>query len=125
MPTPHAAEQVFFKDPAIDRLMGVTMALATEVYVLRDRLRALENQLMDKGAVDAQSLNQELTPEVLAQHQADRDAFVAHLLSRCWVKKAVEGSNHEHGRCARLFCGPRLSVGRQKILDHPDVPAVA
>ena len=29
MPTAHAAEQVFFKDPAIDRLMGVTMALAT------------------------------------------------------------------------------------------------
>lgn len=81
MPTPHAAEQVFFNDPAIDRLMGVTMALATEVYVLRDRLRALETQLTDKGAVDVQSLNQEVAPDVLAQHQSDRDAFVAHLLS--------------------------------------------
>ena len=35
-------EQTFFEDPAIDRLMGVTMALAAEVYVLRERLRALE-----------------------------------------------------------------------------------
>jgi hypothetical protein len=91
MPTPHAAEQVFFKDPAIDRLMGVTMALATELYVLRDRLRALETQLMDKGAVDAQSLNQEVAPEVLAQHQADRDAFVAHLLSPLLGQESSRG----------------------------------
>lgn len=81
MSTPHAAEQVFFKDPAIDRLMGVTMALATEVYVLRDRLRALEAQLAQQGAVNMNRLNQEATPEELAQHQADREAFVAHLLS--------------------------------------------
>ena len=81
MSTPHAAEQVFFKDPAIDRLMGVTMALATEVYVLRDRLRALESQLAQHGAVDMDRLSQEAAPEELAQHQADRDAFVAHLLS--------------------------------------------
>ena len=81
MNTPHAAEQIFFKDPAIDRLMGVTMALATEVYVLRDRLRALETQLAQHGAVDLGQLNQEAAPEELAQHQADRDAFVAHLLA--------------------------------------------
>ena len=34
-------EQTFFPDPAIDRELGVVMALATEVYVLRDRTRAL------------------------------------------------------------------------------------
>ena len=61
--------------------VGVTMALATEVYVLRDRLRALETQLAQHGAVDLGQLNQEAAPEELAQHQADRDAFVAHLLA--------------------------------------------
>lgn len=35
-------EQTYFADPALDRLMGVTMALAAEVYVLRSRLLALE-----------------------------------------------------------------------------------
>ena len=79
-PSP-AAEQVFFNDPAIDRLMGVTMALATEVYVLRDRLRALENSLVQQGAVDAKALETEISPAELAQPHADRDAFVAHLLS--------------------------------------------
>ena len=37
--------------PAVDRLMGVLMALATEHYVLRDRYRALERQLAAAGKV--------------------------------------------------------------------------
>jgi hypothetical protein len=35
-------EQTFFADPALDRLYGVVWALATEVYVLRDRVGLLE-----------------------------------------------------------------------------------
>ena len=34
----------FFADPADDRLFGVVMELAQEVYVLRQRVRALEGQ---------------------------------------------------------------------------------
>jgi len=47
-------EQTFFADPAVDRLMGVTMALAAEVYVLRSRLLALEAQAA-RGAPDTES----------------------------------------------------------------------
>lgn len=35
-------EQTFFQDPVLDRLMGVTMALAAEVHVLRERVSELE-----------------------------------------------------------------------------------
>ena len=45
-------EQVFFADPAIDRMMGVVMALAGEVYVLRDRVRAHASvSMVDASAV--------------------------------------------------------------------------
>ena len=51
-------EQTFFDAPAIDRLMGVVMPLATEVYVLRDRdafvehlLSNLLGQQQSKGAL--------------------------------------------------------------------------
>ena len=58
----------------------------------RDRVRLLRvvhddgvqrrHRLMaHQGAVDLQSLNQEVAPDALALHQADRDAFVAHVLS--------------------------------------------
>lgn len=50
----------FFRDPADDRLFGVVMELAQEVYVLRQKIRALEGEPAD-------------TTE-------GRDAFVARIL---------------------------------------------
>lgn len=73
-------EQTFFADPALDRAMGVIMALATEVYVLRDRLRALEAELAARGVVAKEKLDAEPAPDALAAAAADRAAFVAHLL---------------------------------------------
>ena len=74
------AEQQFFDDPAVDRLMGVLMALATEHYVLRDRYRALERQLAATGKVDVAALDGEPAAAELAANRADRDAFVNELL---------------------------------------------
>ncbi|MFO0987326.1 MAG: hypothetical protein U1F37_08145 [Alphaproteobacteria bacterium] len=73
-------EQSFFADPALDRAMGVIMALATEVYVLRDRLRALEDELTARGLMPKEALDAEPAPAALAASAADRAAFVAHLL---------------------------------------------
>jgi hypothetical protein len=73
-------EQAFFADPALDRAMGVIMALATEVYVLRDRLGALEAELERRGIVPKAALDAEPTPESIAAASADRATFVAHLL---------------------------------------------
>jgi hypothetical protein len=70
-------EQTFFADPALDRALGVIMALATEVYVLRDRLRALEAELVARGALAKEALDAE---PALAAAAEDRAAFVAHLL---------------------------------------------
>lgn len=39
----------FFKDPNDDRLLGVVMELAQEVYALRQRVRALEGAEAETG----------------------------------------------------------------------------
>lgn len=67
-------EQTFFADPAIDRLMGVTMALAAEVYLLRSRMRALERAGNFPQGIE------EPTADERAADQRDAAAFVAHLL---------------------------------------------
>lgn len=51
----------FFKDPAMDRVFGVVMELAEEVYTLRQRVRALEGAAAGPGT-------------------SDRDAFIARIL---------------------------------------------
>jgi hypothetical protein len=64
-------EQVFFDDPAIDRLAGVVYALAAETWVLRDKVRRLE------AALGAAALEAAPEPEGLAE---ERKAFVAALM---------------------------------------------
>jgi len=62
-------EQHFFEDPAIDRLMGTVMALASEVFVLRTRLIDLESQLAKSDLVDITHLS---TPTDAAQTNATK-----------------------------------------------------
>ena len=52
----------FFPDPAVDRVLGVVMELAQEVYALRQRLGALEGTAGEESGTEA------------------RDAFVARML---------------------------------------------
>ncbi len=77
---PVRTEQQFFADPAIDCLMGVLMALATDHYVLRNRLHALEQELAKAGILDITALVREPDKAEKAVNRADADAFVASLL---------------------------------------------
>lgn len=85
-------EQTFFEDPALDRAFGVVMALATEVYVLRDRLRAMETQLSEAGVLGKGALDAEPSPEERAAVTADRDAFVRHLMDHLKGEQVSRGA---------------------------------
>lgn len=78
-------EQTFFADPAIDRLMGVTMALAAEVYMLRSRLRSFERAgNFPRGIVEP-------TAEEAEADRRDAEAFVAHLLQPVLGEQQARG----------------------------------
>ncbi len=85
-------EQVFFDDPAIDRAFGVVMALATEVYVLRDRLRTVERLLDEKGVLSRGEVDREPTPEAVQADAADRQAFVAGLMQPLLGRQVSKGA---------------------------------
>lgn len=82
-------EQTFFPDPALDRAFGVVMALAQEVWVLRDRLAGLEAQLAERGMLDVARLNEEPARD---ERAAERDAFVAHLLQNLLGQQQAKGT---------------------------------
>ncbi len=75
------AEQTFFADPAIDRLLNMVFSLAAEVHVLRDRLALLESALAQRGLVEPAGLDA-LVPEGGLEERlaAQRAALVRHLL---------------------------------------------
>ena len=97
---PPKPEQTFFDDPAVDRVLGVVMALATEVYVLRDRLRTVERHLEKDGQLDRGLLDAEPSLEDLALDATDREAFVAGLMQNLQglqVSKGAAGTGGKHG----------------------------
>ena len=75
------AEQTFFADPAIDRLVGMVFALTAEVHVLRDRLALLEDALRQRGVVDVSLLDTAIPEGALEAKMArERTALVQHVL---------------------------------------------
>ena len=75
-------EPEFLHDIGMDRMVGAFVALASEVYILRDRLGALETVLentktIPEGAVEAL----EETPEQSKTRQDDVQRFVTRVLS--------------------------------------------
>jgi hypothetical protein len=91
MQTTTIPEQQFFDDPALDRAFGVVMALATEVYVLRDRQRAMEKILVSQGVLDLDNLNAEPSDEERALNDSDRNEFVNHLMENLTGFQASKG----------------------------------
>jgi hypothetical protein len=85
-------EQQLFEDPAVDRLMGVLMALATDHYVLRDRVRALEGELAKAGNLDIAALDAEPSEAELAISQLDRTTFAEALLKPLLGEQQAKGA---------------------------------
>jgi hypothetical protein len=82
-------EQTFFPDPALDRAFGVVMTLAQEVWVLRDRVAAMEAQLAERGVLDVAKLTEEPRTD---ERAAERDAFVAHLMQNLLGEQQSTGT---------------------------------
>jgi hypothetical protein len=89
-------EPACFEDPAIDRLMGLVMTLASEVWILNDRLGAMERILADKGIVGDDDRRAWAADE---QSQltmgAEREAFVHGLLDKLLGVQVSRGVSRE------------------------------
>jgi hypothetical protein len=85
---PMIPEQTYFPDPALDRAFGVVMTLAQEVWVLRDRLAAVEAQLAERGVLQIEKLNEEPAHD---ERAAEREAFVAHLMQNLLGVQQAKG----------------------------------
>lgn len=48
---PKGARPYFFDDPAVERVMNITMAIATELAVTKERMDTIERLLEEKGVL--------------------------------------------------------------------------
>jgi hypothetical protein len=69
-----------FDDPAIDTLLNIVLSLGNEVYVLRDRLRIIEQMLEAKGTITRADIEAyKPTPEEEEEIRKEADAFMSRL----------------------------------------------
>jgi hypothetical protein len=81
MTQPAQPEQTFFPDPADDRLLGIVFNLASELQVLRDRVRVLEHLLETKSVLAPHEIDGfRGSDEVEHAIAVDRREYVRHLL---------------------------------------------
>jgi hypothetical protein len=87
----------FHDDPAIDRLLSLTMAVVGEVSVLRERMDTVERLLEQKGSIS----------------QADIDAFVPD-----------RAAGEERGLATRAYIARVMRGFQQEVeaLENPDPP---
>ncbi len=73
----------YFEDPAIDRLMSITMALASEVSVMRERMDTIERLLHAKGTISRADIE---------AYEPDREAGTQRgLLTREFIQRIMRG----------------------------------
>lgn len=86
-------EQTFFDDPALDRAAGMIMTLAAEVWVLRDRLTAMQRLLEQQGALPPGALDAWQPDDATAAAlDADRRDFVRHLMDNVLAQQKSKGA---------------------------------
>lgn len=77
----------YFDDPAIDRLFSLTLALAAEVSVLRERLDTVERLLDANGTLKRQQTE---------NYQPDRQAGEERgLATRAYIARIMRGFSQE------------------------------
>ncbi len=82
---PHAYKgkrMYFFKDPAIDQLYGVVVALTAEMSVLRDRLETVERLLESKGSISRADI-EEYRPDTKEEGERTewRDSYIGRVFA--------------------------------------------
>lgn len=85
----------YFADPAVDRLLSITLALAGEVVVLRERLDAME-RLLERGAPVTRTALDDFQPDaaVTAEREAWRERFLEVVL------RSIHQEQEEYQRAA-------------------------
>ncbi|MDX2222942.1 MAG: hypothetical protein SFV21_09355 [Rhodospirillaceae bacterium] len=87
----------FFADPAIDKLLGMVMALTGEVAVLRERLDTHE-RLAAKGKVATPANIEKYAPDLKVEDE--REAVRAAMLSRVFRLIAVDDTRAAESEAA-------------------------
>lgn len=75
------ARPYFFNDPAVERVLNITMAVATELAVVRERMDTIERLLEQKGLLAKAEIEAFVPDEAAAEaRQLTHARYIARIL---------------------------------------------
>lgn len=78
-----ATRPVYLDDPRLDKMLNAIIELTAQLYISRDRARAMEHLLIEKGVLTAGELDKFKGEETLeAELTKEREALVAAVITR-------------------------------------------
>ncbi|RKQ71951.1 hypothetical protein DES40_1287 [Litorimonas taeanensis] len=89
---PKGKRPYFLKDPDVERVLAVTMAIAQELAVVRERMDTVERILEDKGSLTQADIETYVPPKPIAE---ERGAWTQEYLARIMriYQQEIEGLN--------------------------------
>ena len=100
----------FFDDPAVERVLNISMAIATEVAVVRERMDTIERLLEAKGILKQDEIESFIpTDDQAEERQLWHTRYAAP--ARC-PGPDMKTSKTIHGQRAVPLCQQRLRIGR-------------
>jgi hypothetical protein len=77
----------YFENEVIDHLIGIVLELGAQLWVTRDRLAFLEEQLAQKGTISAEELESGRPSEALqAKLREERQAMIQQVYGRLYSR---------------------------------------
>lgn len=91
----------YFENEVIDHLIGIVLELGAQLWVTRDRLAMLEEQLAGKGVLSQKDLDEGRPSEALeVRLKAERAAMIQQVYARLYGRYG--GDRIEHGTTAPM-----------------------
>lgn len=101
LPGYERGDPVYFENEMIDHLVGIVLELGAQLWVTRDRLARLEEQLAKGGTVSLQELDKgQPSPELAAKLREERQAMIQQVYARLF--KRYGGDKIDKGMMAPM-----------------------
>lgn len=101
LPGYERGDPVYFENEMIDHLVGIVLELGAQLWVTRDRLARLEEQLAKGGNVSLKELDEgHPSPELAARLKDERQAMIQQTYARLF--KRYGGDKIDKGMMAPM-----------------------
>ncbi len=82
-----APRPVYLDDVRLDRMLGAIVELTAQLYLMKDRVRVLEQVLVDKGVMTLEELDYfKANPEFDAKAAKDREELLNAVIGRNFLE---------------------------------------